>query len=51
MTRVSIQFSRGCPFNCDFCNITALLGHKPRTKTAAQIIARTGQPVRRGLAR
>ena len=48
---VSIQFSRGCPFNCDFCNITALLGHKPRTKTAAQIIARTGQPVCRGLAR
>lgn len=36
---VSIQFSRGCPFNCDFCNITALLGHKPRTKTATQIIA------------
>jgi len=36
---VSIQFSRGCPFNCDFCNITALLGHKPRTKTAVQIIA------------
>ena len=35
----SIQFSRGCPFNCDFCNITALLGHKPRTKTAEQIIA------------
>jgi radical SAM superfamily enzyme YgiQ (UPF0313 family) len=36
---VSIQFSRGCPFNCDFCNITALLGYKPRTKTAVQIIA------------
>jgi radical SAM superfamily enzyme YgiQ (UPF0313 family) len=36
---VSIQFSRGCPFNCDFCNVTALLGHFPRTKTAAQIIA------------
>ncbi len=34
-----IQYSRGCPFNCDFCNITALFGHKPRTKTAAQIIA------------
>lgn len=36
---VSIQFSRGCPFNCDFCNITSLLGHLPRTKTADQIIA------------
>jgi len=36
---ISIQFSRGCPFNCDFCNVTALLGHRPRTKAAAQIIA------------
>ncbi len=36
---ISIQFSRGCPFNCDFCNITTLLGHYPRTKTAVQIIA------------
>ena len=36
---IGIQFSRGCPFNCDFCNITTLLGHRPRTKTAEQIIA------------
>jgi radical SAM superfamily enzyme YgiQ (UPF0313 family) len=36
---MSIQFSRGCPYNCDFCNITSLLGHRPRTKTAIQIVA------------
>lgn len=34
-----LQYSRGCPFDCDFCNITAMLGRNPRTKTAAQIIA------------
>lgn len=36
---LSIQYSRGCPFNCDFCNVTAMLGHRPRTKSAGQIIA------------
>ncbi len=36
---MSVQFSRGCPFNCDFCNVTALLGHRVRMKASRQIIA------------
>jgi radical SAM superfamily enzyme YgiQ (UPF0313 family) len=36
---LNVQFSRGCPFNCEFCNITALFGHRPRLKTPQQIIA------------
>ncbi len=34
-----IQYSRGCPYLCDFCDVTALFGRKPRTKSAEQIIA------------
>jgi len=36
---MAVQFSRGCPFDCEFCNITALFGHLPRVKTATQLIA------------
>ena len=35
---LSVQYSRGCPFNCDFCNVTALLGHRMRLKSTAQLI-------------
>ena len=36
---MSIQFCRGCPFGCDFCSVTALLGHQVRMKTVPQILA------------
>ncbi|MBN2175317.1 MAG: DUF4070 domain-containing protein [Bacteroidales bacterium] len=35
---INIQFSRGCPFNCDFCDVTALFGHKVRTKPTHRIL-------------
>jgi len=36
---MSVQFSRGCSFDCEFCNVTTLFGHQPRIKTAHQIIS------------
>lgn len=35
---LTLQFSRGCPFDCEFCDITALYGRKPRLKSTGQLI-------------
>ncbi|MHC4214410.1 MAG: B12-binding domain-containing radical SAM protein [Planctomycetota bacterium] len=34
-----VQYSRGCPFSCDFCDVTTLFGNKMRTKSSEQILA------------
>jgi radical SAM superfamily enzyme YgiQ (UPF0313 family) len=36
---VGVQFSRGCPFTCEFCDIIELYGRVPRTKTTGQVLA------------
>jgi radical SAM superfamily enzyme YgiQ (UPF0313 family) len=36
---MAVQFSRGCPFQCEFCDIITLYGRKPRTKAPRQMLA------------
>lgn len=36
---MSLQYSRGCPFDCEFCDIVVMNGHVPRTKSARQVLA------------
>ena len=35
---MAVQYSRGCPFDCEFCDITVLNGRRPRTKDTAQMV-------------
>ncbi|MFW5710951.1 MAG: B12-binding domain-containing radical SAM protein [Spirochaetota bacterium] len=43
-----VQFSRGCPFDCDFCDITLLYGRRVRLKSTEQVLAELEQIYRRG---
>ncbi|HET7840365.1 MAG TPA: B12-binding domain-containing radical SAM protein [Terriglobia bacterium] len=45
---MSVQFSRGCPFQCEFCDIIILYGRKPRTKLPAQMLGELDTLLRLG---
>lgn len=45
---VGVQFSRGCPFTCEFCDIIELYGRKPRTKMNGQMLAELDAVLRLG---
>jgi|DewCreStandDraft_5_1066085.scaffolds.fasta_scaffold06848_4 radical SAM superfamily enzyme YgiQ (UPF0313 family) len=46
---MTIQFARGCPFNCEFCDIIVMYGRRPRTKTVAQVMAEVQEIHRLGV--
>ncbi|MCU0452243.1 MAG: DUF4070 domain-containing protein [Bacteroidetes bacterium] len=37
-SNMNVQYSRGCPFDCEFCDITVLFGRRPRTKSVEQLL-------------
>ena len=45
----SVQFSRGCPFQCEFCDIIVTFGRRPRLKTSSQVLAELEALHRNGL--
>jgi radical SAM superfamily enzyme YgiQ (UPF0313 family) len=47
-TFMSVQFSRGCPFTCEFCDIITIYGRRPRTKSPAQLIGELDSLLRLG---
>jgi radical SAM superfamily enzyme YgiQ (UPF0313 family) len=40
---MTVQYSRGCPFNCEFCDIIEIYGRRPRTKAVAQVLQELDQ--------
>jgi radical SAM superfamily enzyme YgiQ (UPF0313 family) len=46
---MTIQFARGCPFNCEFCDIIVMYGRKPRTKSVDQVMAEVAEIHRLGV--
>jgi radical SAM superfamily enzyme YgiQ (UPF0313 family) len=45
---MAVQYSRGCPFNCEFCDIIEIYGRRPRTKAVAQVLAELDQLLEAG---
>ncbi|MEK7836444.1 MAG: DUF4070 domain-containing protein, partial [candidate division NC10 bacterium] len=46
---MAIQFARGCPFNCEFCDIIVMYGRRPRTKSVEQVMAEVAEIHRLGV--